>query len=370
MAMDSSQTLKIEDTAKAREALLERGEKITVAAVRKQLGERGSNTTISEHLKKLSSGWGSPSLYLGQFPQRLNALCQDMAEMMEDLAIQRVAHMSALIEDERRDLALQKSALQHERELALTAFEAEQRTNAELRLRLAEATQNHSAAVAELNDLRPRVAKADLLNEQLSERMLEASRKIDKLQLHITNYEDEVKKQLQLDADLHAGQVAALEQGLTTSRTNELRLTENLGEAKRRIDSLTTGQSAAESRAALAERELSKSQALVVELSIEQTNNRKREEDREQRLSAALTDKEAAANKLIRLQEQLIEAQSSVEKLRLKGAAEHKSLISNLVDHSRRVFELASQTVTIGNSDLKELGFAQSEIERLFRNTD
>ena len=369
MATNSSE-LKIEETAVARDAVLERGEKDTVAAVRAELGDRGSNTTISKHLTQLRAGWGSPSLFLSQFPQRLAELCREMGDMMEEQANQRTAHVSALLEDKRRNLEQQKNTLMHERDLAIATIEAEQSKNAELRLRLLEATENHNSAVAELNELRPLLAKADLKNEQLSERVLEASSKIDRLKQHITTYEGEVKIQRQAEANRHAGQLGALETNLSNSRGNELRLTEQLGDAKRQIDKLNAGQETAENRAVQAEKEVVKMHELVADLSIEQTKFVQREEELEMRLSTAVSDKEVAAQKLTGLQDQLIQAQSNLEKLRVSGAAESRSVITGIVEHSRRVFELASRAATKDDPELKELGHSQRDIERLFGTAD
>lgn len=353
------------EVADAMRELREAGENITMRSVRERVG-RGSLSTISRHVEAVNSGNETPELHLEQFPNRLEALCREMAEMMDEMAIERVAHERALLEQESRSLAQQRSSLLHEREIAVTAYEAEQRVSAELRARLGEALNSLALAETELDELRPKLAKADMLNEQLTERALESSRRIDRLQLQITTYEDEVKKQRQIDADKHAGQVSALEQSLSNSRGNELRLTEQLGEANRKIDRLNAGLDSAESRATASEAEHLKLQQLVGELSVEQTNSRKREAEREQRLLSAVSDKEAAAGKISSLQDQLIEAQSNIEKLRQNGIAESRSLIINLVEHSRRVFELARKHSPKGDADVSEAATSQKELERLF----
>ena len=357
------------EVATAMLELRENGEATSIRAVRAKIG-RGSLTTISRHVEAVNAGNESPELHLEQFPNRLESLCREMAEMMDEMAIERVAHERALLEKESQNLVKQKNSLVHERELAVTAYEAEQRVSAELRARLAEALNNLGLAEAELDEVRPKLAKADMLNEQLSERALESSRRIDRFQLQITTYEDEVKKQRQIDADQHAGQVSALELSLTNSRANELRLTENLGEANRKIDRLTAGLDAAENRASAAEAERLKLQQLVGELSVEQTKSRKREEERELWFQSAARDKEAAADKISSLQGQLIEAQSNVEKLRQNGVAESRSLISSLVEHSRRVFELARKNASKGDVELTEAEFSQKELERLFSSAN
>jgi len=353
------------EVATAMRELRENGNTVSIRSVRQRVG-RGSLTTISRHVEAVNAGNESPEIHLEQFPNRLESLCREMAEMMDEMAMERVAHERALVEQEAQNLVKQKNSLVHERELAVTAYEAEQRVSADLRARLAETLNLLALAEAELDEVRPKLAKADMLNEQLSERVMEGSRRVDRLQLQITTYEDEVKKQRQIDADKHAGQVSALEQSLSNSRGNELRLTEQLGEANRKIDRLNAGLDSAESRATASEAEHLKLQQLVGELSVEQTNSRKREAEREQRLLSAVSDKEAAAGKISSLQDQLIEAQSNIERLRQNGVAESRSLIINLVEHSRRVFELARKHSPKGDADVSEAATSQKELERLF----
>lgn len=370
MANSNPAAITRDEVAKVLTEIRADGENATYRLVRERLGNRGSLSTIAKHMEALKGGISTPELYLGQFPNRLQALVLEMGEMMDALTSERIAHMSALLEDERRSLIQEKNTLKHERELAVAAVEAEQRTNAELRLRLATALQNFDGAIAELDELRPQMVKAELLNQQLSERVLDGTRRLERLQSQFDTYEEETKKQIQRNVNQHAEQVAALEKGLDVSRSNELSLTQELGAAQRQMDKLAAGEAAAADRATKAEKEQGKLQELIAELSIEQTNSKKREDEREVRLRNAVAEKEYAASKLTSLQAQLIEAQANIEKLRQSGAAESRSLIINLVDHSRRVFELASKTVKKVNPDMQELGIAQREIERLFRTTD
>lgn len=357
------------EVADAMRRLREAGKPITVRSVRDEVG-RGSYTTISRHMESVNAGNESPELHMEQFPNRLEALCREMVQVIDELAIERLAHERGLVEQERRSLAEQRSVLLHEKEIAVGAYEAEQRANAELHQRLAEATNNLGAAVKELDELRPRVAKADLLNEQLTVRLHEGNDKAKQLQHHIDHSDAQFTKQRQRDADKHASKVGALEVDLSNLRSSELRLTEQLGNANREIDKLTTGRETAIQRAEVAEAKEAKLQTLVGELSIEHTDSKKREAEREGRLNTAMSERDTAASKLTTLQAQLIEAQSNIERLRQAGAAESRSVIVNLVEHSRRVYELASSSAKKGNPELQELGIAQREIERLFRFTE
>lgn len=357
------------EVADAMRELREAGENITMRSVRERVG-RGSLTTISRHVEAVNAGNESPELHLEQFPNRLESLCREMVEVIDELAIERVAHEKGLLEQERRALAEQRNALQHEKDMAVVALEAESKSNDDLRLRLAEAMQTNEGMARELNELRPRAAKAELLNEQQTVRLHEGNEKVKKLEHHIEHSDAQFTKQRQRDADDHARKIAALEGELANIRTSELRLTEQLGNANRDIDKLTLSQQSAHQRAETAEAKQAELQALVGELSIEQNASKKREADREQRLANAVTERDAAVHKHTSLQGQLIEAQSNIEKLRQGGAAESRSVIANLVEHSRRVYELAVASAKKANPELQELGIAQREIERLFRTAD
>lgn len=354
------------EVANAMRELREAGESISMRSIRERVG-RGSLTTISRHVEAVNAGNESPELHLEQFPNRLEALCREMAEVMDELAIERVAQEKELLEHERRALAVQKNVLLHEKEMAVVALEAESKSNAELRLRLAEAISSNEVMVKELNELRPRLAKADLLSEQLTVRLHEGNEKAKQLQHHIDHSDAQFTKQRQRDADDHARKVEALEGELTIIRSSELRLTEQLHNANRDIDKLSARQQAAHQRAETAEAKHVELQALISELSIEQTESKKRESDREQRLANAVAERDGAFQKHTALQERLIEAQSNLEKMRQGGVAESRSVIASLVEHSRRVFDQAMINAKKASPEMQELGIAQREIERLFR---
>ncbi|NVL48686.1 hypothetical protein F2S72_01590 [Pseudomonas syringae pv. actinidiae] len=360
--------LQIDETEKARKQLLERGENVTLKAIRALTGH-GSYSTISAHLKMLDSGWGGAELFLGQFPRRVEAICLELADAMDEVAIERTAHMTAMLEDQLRALENEKSNLQHERALAKAALESEQRTTAELRLRLVSATQKHDKTIADLESIQGKHAKDRQEIAQLTERVAERDRRIEQLDSKHDKYVSLTKAQFQANADEHAGRVGRLEEELKAIRANELRLTEQLGSAHRQIDKLSSAEVTALGRATAAEQERGKLQQLVAELSIEQTNSKKREEERELAMRQALMEKDATASRLTSLQAQLIDAQSNVESLRQTRASESRSLIINLVDHARRVFEIAN-SVKKDAPEMQEIAIAQREIERLFGTTE
>ena len=109
------------EVATAMRELRENGDTVSIRSVRQRVG-RGSLTTISRHVEAVNAGNESPEIHLEQFPNRLESLCREMAEMMDEMAMERVAHERALVEQEAQNLVKQKNSLVHERELAVTAY--------------------------------------------------------------------------------------------------------------------------------------------------------------------------------------------------------------------------------------------------------
>ncbi len=122
-------------------------------------------------------------------------------------------------------------------------------------------------------------------------------------------------------------------------------------------------------RAVQAEAQQSKLEALVSDLSVEQLEFKRREKEREGKLTTAITTNSELQRQLAGMQSQIIDVQARSAKQLDDMATHNRSVIINLVDHSRRVFEIASLTKAKDSSEFKELAIAQREIERLFQKT-
>ncbi|MCS7527109.1 DNA-binding protein [Pseudomonas aeruginosa] len=353
------------EVAEAMRELQEEGTEPSVRAVRARVGG-GSNTTLMRFIDMVRSGSASPQQHLDEFPSRLESLCREMVQTLGELADERVAKERAEVQAVRRNIEARWNTLLMEKETAVNSFEAEKRITADLTQRLEALTEKLESVVADRDVLKDRANVAEALNEQLNERLLGQSRQIDEMKRMAEHYEQQVAAQREQDARRHSKQIEGLESSLRESHANELRLTEQLGNAKRELERLTKDGEQLSRRAAQAEAQQSKLEALVSDLSVEQLEFKRRDEQRERQLNATMTTNGELQTQLARMQSQIIEVQSRSAKQLEDMATDNRSVIINLVDHSRRVFEIASLTKAKDSSEFKELAIAQREIERLF----
>lgn len=356
------------EVAEAMRELQEEGTEPSVRAVRARVGG-GSNTTLMRFIDMVRSGSASPQQHLDEFPSRLESLCREMVQTLGELADERVAKERAEVQAVRRNIEARWNTLLMEKETAVNSFEAEKRITADLTQRLEALTKRFETVVTERDELKDRARVAETLNEQLNERLLGQSRQIDEMKQMAEHYEQQVATQREQDARRHAKQIEGLEGSLRDSHANELRLTEQLGNANRELDRLKKDAEQLTRRAEQAEAQQSKLEALVSDLSVEQLEFKRREKESEGRLNAAVNTNSELQRQLAGMQSQIIEVQTRSAKQLDDMAADNRSVITNLVDHSRRVFEIASHTKAKESPDFKELAIAQREIERLFQKT-
>ena len=353
------------EVAEAMRELQEEGAEPSVRAVRARIG-RGSNTTLIRFIEMVRAGNASPQQHLEEFPERLSSLCRDMVQVLGELAEERVAQERAEVAAVRRNIEGRWNGLMLEKETAVNAYEAEKRIVGDLTQRLDAVTKKLESATAEREGFMERAGVAEALNEQLHERLLEQSQQIDTLKAQAEHYEQQVTAQREHEARKHAQQIEGLEATIRESHANELRLTEQIGNTKRELERMTKDAEQFSRQASLAEAEQKKLEALVADLSVEQLEFKRRDEQRERQLNATMTTNGELQTQLARMQSQIIEVQSRSARQLEDMATDNRSVIINLVDHSRRVFEIASLTKAKDSSEFKELAIAQREIERLF----
>lgn len=353
------------EVAEAMRELREEGVTLSVRAVQERVG-RGSFTTITKHMAAASAGIETPEQHLEQFSPRLEALCKEMISHMNELAAERVSQEREHVEAMRRNIESRWNNLVMEKETAVTNLDNERRTNVELRQRLADTMQQLESARAALAESTTRAAAAETQVAQLNERIKDSTQQIERQQAYINNYEAHVAQQRQRDAEEHSAKLGAMESALNASRSKELNLTTQLGDANRTNERISADLRAAELRCNQAVAEHSRLQALVAQLSVEQNESKKREERIERQLAESLATRESLQGEVTKLQSQLIAAQGRIDKVRDDATAESRSVILNLVSHSRRLFEMAQTGHKKSSPELQELGIAQKEIERLF----
>ncbi len=356
------------EVAEAMRELQEEGTEPSVRAVRARVGG-GSNTTLMRFIDMVRSGSASPQQHLDEFPSRLESLCREMVQTLGELADERVAKERAEVQAVRRNIEARWNTLLMEKETAINSFEAEKRITADLTQRLDALTIKFEAVVADRDELKDRARVAEALNEQLNEQLLGQSNQINEMKAMAEHYEQQVATQREQDARRHAKQIEGLESSLRDSHANELRLTEQLGNAKLELDRLKKDGEQLTRRAEQAEAQQSKLEALVSDLSVEQLEFKRREKEREGKLTTAITTNSELQRQLAGMQSQIIDVQARSAKQLDDMATHNRSVIINLVDHSRRVFEIARLTKAKDSSEFKELAIAQREIERLFQKT-
>lgn len=360
------QPVTLAEVAEAMRELQEEGTEPSVRAVRARVG-RGSNTTLMRFIDMVRSGSASPQQHLDEFPSRLESLCREMVQTLGDLADERVAKERAEVEAVKRNIEARWNTLLMEKETAVNAFEAEKRITTDLTQRLEALTKKLESVTVDRDQQKERAGVAEALNEQLNERLLGQSRQIDEMKAMAEHYEQQVATQREQEARRHAKQIESLESSLRDAHANELRLTEQLGNAKRELERLTKDGEQLTRRAQQAEAQQSKLEVIVSDLSVEQLEFKRREKECEGKLTASLSTNSELQRQLAGMQSQIIEVQARSAKQLDDMAADNRSVIANLVDHSRRVFELASHTKAKDSPDFKELAIAQREIERLFQ---
>ncbi len=359
------QPVTLAEVAEAMRELQEEGTDTSVRAVRARVG-RGSNTTLMRFIDMVRSGSASPQQHLDEFPSRLESLCREMVQTLGDLADERVAKERAEVEAVRRNIEARWNTLLMEKETAVNAFEAEKRITTYLTQRLEALTTKLESVTADRDEQKERAGVAEALNEQLNERLLGQNSQIVEMKAMAEHYEQQVAIQREQDARRHGKQIEGLESSLRESHVNELRLTEQLGNAKRELDRLTKDGELLARRAGHAEAQQTRLEALVSDLSVEQLEFKRREKEREDKLTAAVSTSSELQRQLASMQSQIIEVQARSAKQLDDMAADNRSVIANLVEHSRRVFELANHTKAKESPDFKELAIAQREIERIF----
>lgn len=363
--MARRQVVSRSQVAAAMEALMAEGREPSTRAVRELIGH-GSNTTIADHIAAVKAGAATPERQLEALPEQLEAPLRQMLAVMGELADNRTSQAREALESQRREIEARWGGLVLEKESALQSLEAEQRVTAELRLRLADETRKLESALGELGEWRARAVKAEALNSQLDERLVESSRRLVETRAQLDNLERATEAQRQRDADAHNGKVAQMQQVIDAGHARELRLTEALGQSERERERVESAMRETALKMAAAETKQVELQELVAEMSIGQAESTKRAARLEAQLSEALAARDGMSERLNTLQASLIAAQERIEQVRESATAESRSFIINLVDHSRRIFAHAQGVVKKSDKDFQELAIAQREIERLF----
>jgi len=228
----------------ARAAILARGEHPSIDAVRIELGNTGSKTTIHRYLKELDDGSGPAETVSEPIDDELTALVSRLAQRLKEQAQEPIDRAREQFEEQRQALegelsetrqSLSQLEHQHEIQGASLARESEALSNTRSMLQT-EQTRNAGLNQA-LADFELRLQDKDEQIRSLEEKHLHARDALE-------HYRNAIKEQREQEQSRHEAQVQQLQMELRQAqqsalvrqdeitqlhRDNERLLTENRG---------------------------------------------------------------------------------------------------------------------------------------------
>ena len=199
------------DVKKARDALVAQGKNPSVDAVRVELGNTGSKTTIHKYLKELEDEDGGAKGRRASISDALQDLVERLAARLHEEAEERVAAIRKEFDAKKseHDAALQAAKLEsakkqvHIRELEATL---ERQTGVLVAAKEAQQRESTARHVAEqqVADLKERLAENDRHRHSLEEKHKHAREALE-------HYRQSVKEQREAEAQRHEHQVQQLQ---------------------------------------------------------------------------------------------------------------------------------------------------------------
>ncbi|MEH6416545.1 DNA-binding protein [Pseudomonas sp. CGJS7] len=200
---------------KARDALLSRGQNPSIDAIRIELGNTGSKTTIQRYLKEIESYDPRPSASPSRLSDELTEMVGKMLERLMEEGNEALAHERAAFELDRKAMKAESSTLQNKLEqsqLEIAKLQsALQAQNEEFKIVQSslqtEITRN--ARISQnCSDLEIRVQEKDAQIESLEEKHTHAREALE-------HYRMAVKEQRDQDLNRHETQIYQMQQEVT-----------------------------------------------------------------------------------------------------------------------------------------------------------
>jgi len=200
---------------KAREALLSRGQNPSIDAIRIELGNTGSKTTIQRFLKEIESHDPRPSASPSRLSDELTELVGKMLERLLEEGNEALAHERAAFEVERKAIKAESSTLQskfEQSQLEIAKLQsALQAQDEELKIVQSslqtEITRNARISQS-CSDLEIRLQEKDAQIESLEEKHTHAREALE-------HYRLAVKEQRDQDLNRHESQIYQMQQEIT-----------------------------------------------------------------------------------------------------------------------------------------------------------
>ena len=197
---------------KARESLLSRGQNPSIDAIRIELGNTGSKTTIQRYLKEIEAHDPRPAASPSRLSDELTELVGKMLERLLEEGNEALAHERAAFEQERKAMKIESSTLQSQLEQALLEVtklqSALQTQDEELKTvqssLQAEITRNARISQS-CSDLEVRLQEKDAQIQSLEEKHAHAREALE-------HYRVAVKEQRDQDLSRHESQIYQMQQ--------------------------------------------------------------------------------------------------------------------------------------------------------------
>ncbi|MGH8852808.1 MAG: DNA-binding protein [Telluria sp.] len=203
--------LYLSEVRKARDALLSQGRRPSVDAVRVELGNTGSKTTIHKYLKELEAEDGGAGGRKTSISEELQDLVERLAGRLQAEADERTAAIESQSADRERRDAESMAALHRELERArgeLRTLAAEvaagKQSHEQTRGRLHTETVARHTAEQQVSDLKERLLENEAHRQSLEEKHVHARDALE-------HYRQSVKEQRDQDQRRHEQQVQQLQ---------------------------------------------------------------------------------------------------------------------------------------------------------------
>lgn len=197
---------------KAREALLSRGQNPSIDAIRIELGNTGSKTTIQRYLKEIGAYDPRPTASPSRLSDELTELVGKMLERLLEEGNEALAHERAAFELERKAMKAESSTLKSHLEnaqLEITKLQSALQTQDEELKTVQTSLQTEITRNARISqscsDLEVRVQEKDAQIQSLEEKHTHAREALE-------HYRVAVKEQRDQDLNRHESQIYQMQQ--------------------------------------------------------------------------------------------------------------------------------------------------------------
>jgi DNA repair exonuclease SbcCD ATPase subunit len=199
------------EVKKARETLLAQGRHPSVDAIRVELGNTGSKTTIHKYLKELEIEYGGADHRKASISDALNDLVARLAVQLENEANVRLIEIQGQHSEKERQLAnnvaslnVDKNAIGERLQQAETVLRDEALTHAQTKESLQRETITRHILEQQVSDLNVRLAENEAHRLSLEEKHQHAREALE-------HYRESVKEQRDQDCRRHEQQVQQLQ---------------------------------------------------------------------------------------------------------------------------------------------------------------